>query len=259
MKTKEELITYLESNSNIELPFSEKVWQIAVEKTFAKEREFKEITTTDFDGNVKTKKIPNGAINPVSKYFQLIALPNFKKMCEQEQLEKELEAENETTVNIEQMLEELEEDTEENSFIRELISIYFANIKGDNFDFVVDRLSDYYSNYEFNEGSDKFLVVSAVSDELTLRELYGQRVKGKDNEATIEKVKKGYLSTLDGLKLLKKQGSKLNEGKNKFTMFLDELEKAGELKIKNVSIKQDQIDILVEHTRRSIINAFGEG
>lgn len=256
LKTKKELIKYLEENQDTELPFSEKVWEIAVEKTSEKEREFKEITTTDFDGNKKTKKIPNGAINPVSKYFQLIALPNFKKMAKEEHLEKEDDKDKITDVD--KMLEELD-DTEENTFIKELVSIYFSTVNGDDLNFVIERLSDYYSNYEFNEGSDKFLVVSAVSDELALRHLYSKRAKGSDNESRIERIQKGYLRTLDGLKLLKKQGSKLDEGKNKFTMFVDELEKAGELKFNPNKYEKDQIDELMQSTRRCIMRAFKDG
>lgn len=258
LETKEELIKYLEENRDSELPFSEEVWKVAVEKTSEKERQFKEIVTTGFDGKSKTKKIPNGAVNPVSKYFQLIALPNFKKLAKNEYSNHVVEED--TMYDIEQMLEGLDEDTEENTFIKELMTIYFASLTGEDTQFVVDRLSDYYTNYEFNEGSDKFLVVSAVSDELTLRELYRERIKGKDNETKIEKVKKGYLATLDGLKLLKRQGSKIDEGKNKFTMMLDELEKAGDLsKYKQECYEPDQIDALVSDTRRSIMRAFGDG
>lgn len=254
LETKEELVKYLEENQDTEYPFNEEVWKLAVEKTAEKEREFKVLKEVDFDGTEKVKKIPNGAINPVSKYFQLIALPQYKKQCEELQKEQE----EELVADVDDMLEQLD-DSEENTFIRELVTIYFSNVKGEDLDFVIDRLSDYYSNYEFNEGSDKFLVVSAVSDELTLRELYGKRVKGSDNEVKIEKVKKGYLSTLDGLKLLKKQGSKLEDGKNKFTMFVDELEKAGELKFDTKGYEPDQIDRLIEHTRRSIVRAFSDG
>lgn len=256
LTTKEELIEYLEENKDTELPFCEEIWQVAVDKTADKDRQFKEISTTDFEGNTKTKKIPNGAVNPVSKYFQLIALPNFRKIAEAK-LEDDIE-EDEDNDDIEKMLEEME-DNDENSFIKELVSIYFASVNGDDLQFVIDRFSDYYTNYEFNEGSDKFLVVSAVSDELTLRELYGKRIKGNDNESKIEKVKKGYLSTLESLKVLKKQGGKLDEGKNKFTMFLDELEKAGELKIQAPDIADDKIGALVTAFRQSIMRAFREG
>lgn len=257
LTTKEQLIKYLEENQDTELPFCEEIWEKAIETTSNKERQFKEIQVTDYDGNTTTKKIPNGVLNPVSKYFQLLALPNFRKLAEAK-LEEMQENEDENS-DIDRMFENMDENDEENTFIKELVSIYFSQVKGDDLTFVVDRLSDYYTNYEFNEGSDKFLVVSAVSDELTLRELYGKRVKGSDNETKIEKVKKGYLSTLESLKVLKKQGSKLDEGKNKFTMFLDELDKAGELNIKVKEIPNDQIGDLVTSFRQSIVRAFREG
>lgn len=261
METKEELLSYLEANQDKEFPFCEEIYNIAVEKTDGKERAFKEIVRTEYDGTTKTKRIPNGSVNPVSKYFQLIALPHYNKkvqamLCFREEDEKYEEIDE----DIDDIIE-LTEDDEANSFVRELASIYFSKVLDDETQFVIDRLSDYYTNYEFNEGSDKFLVISAVSDELTLRELYSKRItsKGVDNEVRIDKVKRGYLSTLESLKALKKQSGKLDEGKNKFTIFLDELDKAGELNIKIPDIPNDQIGSLVNSFRQSIVRAFRDG
>ena len=255
LETKEELMAYVKENKDTELPFNETVWNIAVEKMIDKERQFKSIETTDFEGNIKSLKVPNGAINPVSKYFQLMALPNFQKMGI-----GILNQDNDTDdEDVSSLLDELEvSDEEESTFIKELILIYFSDLKGKDLQFVVDRLSDYYTNYEFNEGSDKFLVVSAVSDELALRELMIGRNKGKDVEAKIEKVKKGYLNTLEGLKVLKKQSSKFDESKNKLTMFVSELEKAGELKLTAKEIPEDKVKSLVDAFRRTVIDVFRE-
>lgn len=262
MTTKEELILYLETNQHKELPFCEEIWEKAVESIEGKERQFKTIKTEDYNGNVKMLKVPNGAINPVSKYFQLIALPNYKRIA----LNNAEEMKNNQNEDFEELDESENEydyddviDVGASSFVNELTDIYFSTISGNDLQFVKNRISDYYANYEFNEGSDKFLVVSAVSDELTLRELYAKRTKGLDNENKIDKVKKGYLNTLESLKVLKRQGSKLDEGKNKFTMMLDELEKAGDLYLEPEIISEDAIKDLVSSFRVSVVRAFRDG
>lgn len=259
LATKEDLIKYLEENTNTELPFNEVVWDSAVEHTVDKERQFKEIQTTGYDGVVKTKKIPNGAVNPVSRYFQLMALPQNAKagkaIVREQKKQKKIEDSKER--EFEELIENVG-DSDEGSFIRELVEIYFSILEGDELLFVVNRLSDYYTNYEFNEGSDKFLVVSVVSDELTLRDLMASRIRGRDNETKIEKVQKGYLSKLESLKVLKKQGSKLDESKNKLTMFVSELEKAGELKLEAKPIPLDEVKGLIDSFRRTVIDVFRE-
>jgi len=265
METKKELMSYLRRNKDIELPFVQEVWDLAVEQTAGKVAGTKAVETTDINGDIKIIKIPDIIDNPVSKYFQLMALKRNKEKGEalrdknKDKTSNQVEIKNDE--NLETKIDEDDDilDVEKNSFITGLINIYFSKVNDEDLDFVVSRLSEYYTNYEFNEGSDKFLVVSVVSDELSLRELYSKRVKGSDNEKRIKDVQDGYLKKLDSLKVLKKQGSAIDEGKNKFTVFVDELEKAGELKFKTPEIDNDIIGELVKAINNSVIRAFSDG
>lgn len=275
METKNELMSYLRRNKDTELPFVKEVWDMAIEQTAGKSVGTKVVETVDENGNTQVMKVADMSNNPVSKYFQLMSLqPN--KLKGEALREKALgKAKNDTVVEVDSntdsnvsndnvdiivdINDEFIGDDRKNSFITGLVNIYFSKISDDDLDFVVSRLSEYYTNYEFNEGSDKFLVVSVVSDELSLRDLYSKRIRGSDNEKRIKDVQDGYLKKLDSLKVLKKQGSTVDEGKNKFTVFVDTLEKAGELKYKAPEIDNDVIGNLVNAINNSVIRAFSDG
>lgn len=275
METKNELMSYLRRNKDTELPFVKEVWDMAIEQTAGKSVGTKVVETVDENGDIQVMKVADMSNNPVSKYFQLMSLqPN--KLKGEALREKALgKAKNDTVVEVDSntdsnvsndnvdiivdINDEFIGDDRKNSFITGLVNIYFSKISDDDLDFVVSRLSEYYTNYEFNEGSDKFLVVSVVSDELSLRDLYSKRIRGSDNEKRIKDVQDGYLKKLDSLKVLKKQGSTVDEGKNKFTVFVDTLEKAGELKYKAPVIDNDVIGNLVNAINNSVIRAFSDG
>jgi len=246
MTTKEELIAYLEQNKDTELPFNEVVWDLAVKATEDKERQFKVMSQTEFDGSTKTKKIPNGAVNPVSKYFQMIALPQYQKPMQDEIIEEE------DSVIIST------DDDEKSDFVDGLLGVFFSGYPSQDKKLIKERLSDYYDNYELNEGADKLLVIKAVADELEMANLTKKRIKGVDVEARLEKVQKGYLSLLESLKALKKQRSAMDdEGKNKLTLWVDELEKAGEFIYEFDT--HDDIDEMLDNFEKSMQRVYSEG
>ncbi|WP_336786942.1 hypothetical protein [Paenibacillus sp. MMO-177] len=254
METKEELVAYLEANQEIELPFNEEVWDKAVDATADKDRKFKEIKTTDFEGKEVTKKIPNGSVSPVGKYFQMMALPQYRNPVDTSELDDDwLDEESETELDF--------DDEEKEETVSTWIQMFFDGIGANDRKFVVDRLSNYYDNYELNEGADKFQAAKAVLDELEMRNLIKMRNKGKDVEARIEKCQKSYLALLDSLKAQKKQrGAGDDEGKNKFTLFVDELEKEGRLvEKKDTSYTSDDIDRLLVEFEQSMRTVYYEG
>lgn len=251
MTTKEELLSYLENNKDTELPFNEDVWERAVEATADKERKFKEIKTKDYDGNEITKKIPNGTVNPVGKYFQLIALPQYSKPVDvYDDGDEQYEFDENISFG----------DEEKDEQVSEWLMMFFDGVSSADRKFVIERLSNYYDNYELNEGADKFQAVKAVMDELEMRNLMKARNKGKDVEARIEKCQKSYLALLDSLKAQKKQRGSADEGKNKLTQWIDELEKEGKFTIrKDTTYGKDDIDTLLENIESGMRAVYYEG
>lgn len=239
LTTKEELLTYLSENKDTELPFNETVWEKAVLATKDKERKFKELHTKDFDGNTKMKKIPNGSVNPVGKYFQMMALPQY--------------ANNPVYVD--------DDDDEPNTRVgnTEDLADCFDGYKPKEKQFIAERLAEYYENYEINTGSDKFIVNQIVVFEVELNRLNLKLASGKDVYLNIEKVTKQYLNLCESLKTLKKQrGAMEDEGKNKFTLFVDELEREGEFKYSFDDVSDD-IDMLLDIFEKSMMRTFNEG
>lgn len=251
MTTKEELIKYLEANKNIELPFNEVVWNIAVEKTKDKERQNKILTETDFDGTTKKKVIPNGSVNPVGKYLQMMALPQYQKPYVDPNTEPEEEENEEFEFKF--------EDEEKNEAITNWLNVFFNGYSKEDKKFLHERLSDYYDNYELNEGADKTLVIMTVTDELQIMKLTQKRIKGTDVEAQLKNLKKSFLEGLEGLKALKKQRGNADEGKNKLTQWIDELEKAGEFRPKHVDYPADEVDFMIKEFTKSIVEVFRNG
>lgn len=246
--TKEQLIDYLEKNPETEQPFRDDVWALAVEKTKDKELKQQTIEKTDFDGNTKKKVVPNGSYNPVSMYFQLISLPQYNKP------KVDLETESIFAgINIDF------DDSQKNEKIADWITVFFSDYKTDDKKFLVSRLGDYYDNYDINSGADIMMVVKVCSDELEMMKLTKERAKGKDIEARLEKVQKGYLSLLDGLKAMKNSKGKMdNEGKNKFTVWLDEMEKTGDFHYDFGEIG-DEIDDMLDSFYDTIVRTLGSG
>lgn len=244
--TKEDLIAYLEKHKATELPFNEEVWELAVEKTKDKEQVFMEMYVKDFDGVVRSRKVPNGACNPTSKYFALMSLQQYQKQGKNEKREIE-------------KFSVMFEDEEKAETLTSWIKIFFAEYGNAEKKFLTERLSDYYDNYELNEGADKMLVIKAVADELEIMNLTKQRAKGKDVEGRISKVQSGYLDLLDSLKALKKQRGKMEEGKNKLTQMLDEFEKAGEFVGKKAIYEKDSIDDMLDTFTKNMMVVLRDG
>lgn len=248
--TMEDMRTYLNGNLEYEFPLVEECWHHAEQGVKETNKNIKIKNDTRTDG----KTTPYARV--AGRYFQLMGLEHFKKAGQELRNIAYREIREDEEQEAMDIL--LEDDTDEGEFIRELISIYFSHVKNtEEITFTIDRLADYYNNYEFNEGSDKFLVVSAVADELALRELYSLRARGGDNEKAIKETRDSYMKALGGLKVLKSD-KKEDKAKDKFTAFVDELTKNGELRFKAKEYPKDQIDELIESTIRSIKGAYNE-
>lgn len=252
MTTKEELLAYLQENTDTELPFSEDAWNAAFKSTKGKQRKFKEIKTTDYEGKEVKKMIPNGSVSPVSKYFQIVALPQYRKtIVDFEDGEGDFWDDD----------DEIDEyDDEKTQTLRNWINVFFDGFDSADKKFLKERLSEYYDTCDLNDGADKMLVIKAVADELEIMKLTKKRNR-QDVELRLEKVQKGYLSILDSLKALKKQrGSGDDEGKNKLTLWIDELERQGEfIPLKDTTFEKDDIDNLLTEFEASIVRVFNEG
>lgn len=253
MKTKEELIKYLESHPNTELPFNEEVWDRAVELTKDKVQKSKTIVTTDFDGKEKKNVVPNGSISPVGTYFRIIALPQYRKQAENEEEEFE---------DFDEEDEELDEfeDEEKDELVNNWIDAFFGNYNNQDKKFLKERLGDYYDTYDINDGADKLIVVKAVSDELEMMNLTRRRATNKDNEKRIETIQKNYLSLLESLRALKKQrGSMEDEGTNKFSSYVDTLSREGAFKHEKKEYPKDMIDEMLDIFVRNIMEVARDG
>lgn len=256
MTTKEELMFYLEDNKENELPFNEEVWNIAVEKTKDKQRKFLETSFTDFDGVTKKKIVPNGSVNPVGKYLQMIALPQYSK---KPKVTKEEYDSIEIYSNVEENYSFDTIDEEKYKIVSNWIDTFFNDYDYGDKKFLKERLSDYYDNYELNDGADKLLAIMSVTDELEMMKLTKLRAKGKDVEMKMQKMRSSYIDTLDSLKALKKQRGAVDEGKNKLTQWVEELTKAGDFKPKEYRYEQDQIDNMIFELEKSIMQVLREG
>lgn len=148
--------------------------------------------------------------------------------------------------------------TPQGKFICTFIKRYFGEIYSvDTAVFLIDRAKSYYGEYELNSASDEFLVMTALTDELVIREITKKRVcySAIDNKE-LETIRNGYMKSLDGLKALKKFDKGEKESDNKFTAWVDKLVKGKELDRHKVRIRKDTVDKLIDSQIRGIRNVF---
>lgn len=249
IKSREDLIDYLLEAEN-EDPFNEECFQCALVETKRRNDIIrknnntpgKEIKRLEFLGNV---------------YFELRASPMFMEKDEDDEDDKDEEIEEEPVVlNLEDYIPEFE--SRQGQFIAHFIERYFGDMTNeDTLRFLIDRIKSYYGEYELNSASDEFLVMTAIADELVIRDITKRRVKYTDiDNKELELIRNSYIKSLDGLKALKKFDKGEKESDSKFTVWVNKLVKGEELDSNKIEIKEDDIDRLIESELRGIRNVF---
>lgn len=244
---KEELIAYLEANSEIEYPFVEEVWEKAVKK--AKENEGKDIpvkTTivTDKDGNETIKKQIAGAVvtDPVKYYFRLMGLQqNQKKGI----LLREAKAEE--NENKQEILNVYFDDDKDTTYADEITS-WIALFQPNERQFLKQRYASYYDTYEINDGADKSSLKGILSLEIELYRIDLRRASNKSiNIGDEKKLREMLESTFQSLKWTKKQRNMRDElAQNRFTIWLDTLVKEGGFSPNPKHYDDDEIDFILK-------------
>ena len=71
-------------------------------------------------------------------------------------------------------------------------------------------------------------------------------------------VRDSYMSSLDGLKVLKKFNQDNKDKENLFAIWVEKLVKSGDVSIKQKEYEQDQIDFLLEDNINAIRRSFSD-
>lgn len=255
VKTKEDLIKYLATSGG--LPFLDELWQKCLEKAKedeGKEQPRKEIKTMDKDGNVVTKNKVAGVVitDPVKWYFRMMNLPQYKKKAAQLAEQKEIESESRQEF-MEVFFDEVE--SQEYDDIAAWINM-FVNIDEKNY--LKQRLSHYYDNYDINDGADRVMLSGILSIEVELYRINMKRANGKNvNIREEEKLRKMLRENLESQKWTKKQRSASDEmAQNKFTIFMEKQVKQGKFTPEHHEIPEDEIDMLIKVIPEAIRKMF---
>ena len=244
---KEELIAYLNSNGE-GIPFLEELWDICVQK--AKENEDKDVpmkTTTIIqkDGTVVEKKQVAGVVikDPIPFYFRLYKLPQYKKKAL-----KLLDVKDEQTEGQKEIMEVYFDDEDNEESFNEIIQwINMFEVPNEK-QYLKQRYSHYYDNYEINDGADRTMLSGILSLEIELYRINFRRAKGKSVDINQEeKLRKMLRESLEAQKWTKKQRSATDEmAQNKFTIWLDKQFKNGGFEVEERNYPKDEIDYLIE-------------
>lgn len=249
LNTKEELINYLNVNSDDELPFVEEVWDQAVIK--AKENEgktqsYRIVTLVDDDGSKIEKKqaLPAPLTNPVKCYFRAMGLKQNK-----DKAIKIKESRQETDKNKIAISDAKFGDNEQsdNTYVDE-ISSWITLFRSDERDYLKRRYVNYYDTYEINEGADKLSLKRLLSLEIELYRIDKNRALGKPvNMVEEEKLTKQLNMMLESLKWTKKQRSVQDDmAQNKFTVWMDKMVQEGEFKPNPKHYDKDEVDFIID-------------
>ena len=186
-------------------------------------------------------------------YFELRASPLFNQEEDDEEEEPEEVIE---VLNLKDFIPDYE--SHQGRFISHFIERYFGEMtNADTLRFLIDRIKSYYGEYELNSASDEFLVMTAIADELVIRDITKKRVNYTDiDNKELELIRNSYIKSLDGLKALKKFDKGEKESDSKFTVWVNKLVRGEELDSNKIEITEDDIDRLIESELRGIRNVF---
>lgn len=249
IKTKEDLIFYLNSHEDSELPFVEECWDAAIVK--AEENKKKEVSTRNVitktaNGDIiKEEKSLTLITDPVKQYFKMCGLKVYKKkameIINQKRLREHLD-DNELKIE-----ETYFSDNSEN--LNDEIAQWIETIiNSSEREYVKGRYINYMNNYEINDGADKSSLKGVLSLELALYRIDADRAMGKSVVvAEEEKLRKALRETFEALKWNKKQRNTREElAQNKFTVWLDNMVKEGEFVPNPKHYEPDEIDFIIK-------------
>lgn len=246
LANKEELVMYI-NNSPDELPFVEEVWEKAVAK--AKENEslpdpVEYVTTVDENGNSTTKRVSKGIRpkDPISIYWSYMNLPQYRKMAEDISYEEEYSVDEE---DIPQTYDDGSIDEDEYNEILAWINMFPLP---DERNYLKQRYTHYYDNYDINDGADRSMLNGILSLEVELYRVNYRRAKGQAVDiAREEKLRKMLRESLEAQKWTKKQRSAMDDmAQNAFTIWMERQAKNGKFTPVEVECPKDDVDYLME-------------
>ena len=241
------------------LPFVKEAWETA-----KKEAKYENLKISEYNKNAKGSKKNRLSIGQV--YQKLMSTDRYKELGEAlrrkeegvpedivgqdgaEETKKDSKA-----VDLKSCIKDME--SPEGQFIYRFLTQYFGSFsEKEDVDFLVSRIRSYYGEYELNSASDEYLVMVAISDELILKRINQKRL---DGSLTVLKdmktIRDNYMSTLDGLKVLKKLADKKDSSEEHFSAWVKKLTDEGEL-LPDVTkpYPKDDVDRLLKAQRRSL-------
>ncbi|MBU5669647.1 hypothetical protein KQI68_07310 [Peptoniphilus sp. MSJ-1] len=267
VNSKAGLVNYIE-NTPSELPFVEECWEVAVAEAKVRNEQVAEFNRLNPS---KRKRV---AVSKV--YFEFLKEPRFKKQAEalyrkkkgiiepsekleefKEEIEKNKAIEEEKeSLNFEDFIDDI--NSNQGQFILKLLNMYFVELyDADSIKFIISRIKSYYGEYELNSASDEYLVITAISDELVLRKMNRERIRsGSFDAKEMKTVRDSYMSSLDGLKVLKKFNQDNKDKENLFAIWSEKLVKSGDVEMKKKEYTEDQIDFILKDNIDAIRRSF---
>ena len=256
IQSKKALMAYINDTPS-ELPFVEECWEIAVEETKVRNEKVVEFNR---DSPVKRHRVATSRV-----YFELLKQPRFNKMAKELDLKRKglLSEDNQDeengklkALNFEDYIDDL--DSEQGQFILKLLETYFVELYDeDSIKFIISRINSYYGEYELNSASDEYLVITAISDELILRKLNRQRINSGIDSKEMKTIRDSYMSSLDGLKALKKFNQDNKNKENLFSLWVEKLVREGDVDNIKKTYTKDQIDFVLDNNINAIRRSFG--
>lgn len=239
LKTKDELMQYLDRNSDIELPFLEELWETCIQK--ANEDIEKTAYYFDEETGKSLKRKGFWSDNPVSWYFKLANMNGWRQKAQALQ-----KGEYEEISPSKQEISNTYSDgvIQSTNEIIDWINLFTCTERS----YLMKRYTYYFDVYEINEGADRVLFKRILSYEIALHRLDLQRAKRLEVNIQEElKLSDALNSCLESMKWTKKQrNAREDMAQNKFTVWLDSLAKEGEFKPIKHTYPKDEVDFLLE-------------
>lgn len=231
LKTKEELIGYLNENRDFEPSFVPELWDRCVELCKANEK----------------KDDPTVITNPTTQYFKMYTLTQYRKKA------NEIRNEEDFKNNLENSNNNQNEQQITNDMVNldntDAIVVWMKQfVNKDERNYLLKRYADYFDQYEVNDGADKVLLKRILSCEIELHRIDLLRANGNRIDLNNEKKMTDLLqNTLESMKWTKKQRNARDDmAQNKFTVWMDkQVEDGGFEPVKHTYAKDD-IDFLLE-------------
>lgn len=239
LTTKEELIEYLERNSDLELPFLEELWDVCLIKA----NENKEMGRSYIDDKGEEhKKRGYFSENPVSWYFKMANTNGWKQkaMAKMEGIPEKISESKQKIIDTYCG----DNDVKDSNEIIDWINLFEAHERS----YLLKRYAYYFDVYEINEGADRVLLKRILSFEIALHRIDIKRANRQNVNISEEtKLLDALNDCLESMKWTKKQrNAREDMAQNKFTVWLDNMAKEGEFKPEKHTFEKDEVDFLLE-------------